>query len=87
MPFNFQKLTGKKSAAKDPNPSPSASIPCCSHHRPGCPKRSNELVLRKLISEFDADSDGQFTLSELRQLGHDLCIPYQEVTFKRHFFF
>ncbi|VDL14663.1 unnamed protein product [Hymenolepis diminuta] len=52
--------------------------PCCSHHRPGCPKRSNELVLRKLISEFDADSDGQFTLSELRQLGHDLCIPYQE---------
>ncbi|KAM3185692.1 hypothetical protein ACTXT7_005862 [Hymenolepis weldensis] len=36
------------------------------------------MVLRKLISEFDADSDGQFTLSELRQLGRDLCIPYQE---------
>ncbi|VDN97967.1 unnamed protein product [Rodentolepis nana] len=36
------------------------------------------MALRKLISEFDADSDGYFTLLELRQLGHDLCIPYQE---------
>lgn len=33
----------------------------------------------KLLSAFDADKDGKLTLLEMRQLGRDLCIPYEEV--------
>ncbi|KAM7542716.1 hypothetical protein Aperf_G00000018873 [Anoplocephala perfoliata] len=53
--------------------------PCCSHHHhPDCPVRTKEIALRKLIAEFDADSDGKLTLAELRLLGHDLGIPFAE---------